>query len=129
MPKIRTLPSRVPAQGSRLATLQPGSWRSSKQSSTARGYGYKWQQARKQYLDEHPFCVTCLSRLGIRATDKAGIVVECATRGIQLPWANMVDHTIPHRGDLNLFWDRKNWAAMCTTHHSRDKQREEQSNG
>jgi hypothetical protein len=24
-----------------------------------------------------------------------------------------------------LFWRRSNWQALCATHHSRDKQREE----
>lgn len=28
-------------------------------SSTQRGYGYAWQQFRKQYLASHPLCVRC----------------------------------------------------------------------
>jgi len=28
-------------------------------SSTARGYGYAWQQRRKEYVKQHPFCVKC----------------------------------------------------------------------
>ena len=28
-------------------------------SSTARGYGYRWQQARLHYLAEHPLCAMC----------------------------------------------------------------------
>lgn len=28
-------------------------------SSTARGYGYAWQQRRKKYIEQHPFCVRC----------------------------------------------------------------------
>jgi 5-methylcytosine-specific restriction protein A len=28
-------------------------------SSTQRGYGYAWQQRRKEYIKQHPFCVRC----------------------------------------------------------------------
>lgn len=28
-------------------------------SSTQRGYGYKWQQFRKEYLRRHPYCCKC----------------------------------------------------------------------
>jgi hypothetical protein len=26
---------------------------------------------------------------------------------------------------MKLFWDSTRWQSLCTTHHSRDKQREE----
>jgi len=67
----------------------------------------------------------CLEAAGITATDKAEVIVECAQRGITVPWANVVDHRIPHRGDKTLFWDKTNWQSLCTPHHSGDKQREE----
>lgn len=69
-------------------------------NSTARGYGYRWQQRRKLYLDEHPLCVMC----------QAEGRVEAAT---------VVDHRIPHRGDESLFWDEGNWQALCKLHHDR----------
>ena len=78
-----------------------------RESSSARGYNYKWQQARAQFLREHPLCVMC----------EAAGRVEAAT---------VVDHITPHRGDQSLFWRRSNWQSLCATHHSRDKQREEQ---
>lgn len=28
-------------------------------SSTQRGYGYKWQQLRKDYIRRHPYCCKC----------------------------------------------------------------------
>lgn len=33
----------------------------------------------------------------------------------------MVDHIIPHRGDMKLFWDRSNWQPMASSpcHNSR----------
>jgi 5-methylcytosine-specific restriction protein A len=90
--------------------MQPGSWRTDKQTSTQRGYGYKWQQAREGFLRKHPLCVYCKREGKVTA-------------------ATVVDHTIPHRGDMNLFWDEKNWAALCAHHHSSDKQREESRMG
>lgn len=89
-----------------LPTMQAGSWRTSEQTSAQRGYGYKWQQARAQFLREHPLCVMC----------QAAGQVEAAT---------VVDHITPHRGDQSLFWRRSNWAPLCAHHHSSEKQREE----
>jgi HNH endonuclease. len=108
MPKLTTLKSSVPMlDARRLQTIHAGSWRTSQQTSAQRGYGYKWQQARAQFLREHPLCVMC------QAVGR----VEAAT---------VVDHVTPHRGDQSLFWRRSNWQPLCATHHSRDKQREEQ---
>ena len=64
-------------------------------NAAARGYGSKWRQAREGWLKSHPKCVDCS---------------ELATE---------VDHQIPHRGDMKLFWDRSNWRSRCKTHHSR----------
>ena len=38
----------------------------------------------------------------------------------------MVDHIIPHRGDMKLFWDRKNWQPMASSpcHTSRKQSME-----
>jgi 5-methylcytosine-specific restriction protein A len=108
MGRLQTLKPRVSTQGSRLAVMQPGSWRTDKQTSAQRGYGYKWQKAREDYLAKHPLCVYC---------EREGRVTL----------ATVVDHKVPHRGDMTLFWDRNNWQSLCATHHSRDKQREEAS--
>lgn len=82
-------------------------WRSGK-SSTQRGYGYRWQQYRKQFLRTHPLCCRC--------EDEGRVVV-----------ANVVDHIRPHRGDQALFWDPANHQALCKPHHDRAKQREERA--
>ncbi|URF02983.1 HNH endonuclease signature motif containing protein [Cupriavidus campinensis] len=119
------LGGRVPAAGSRTPTMQPGSWRTSALTSAQRGYGYRWQQARAAHLREHPFCEYCLKERRIVATTVAAVILECAARGLALPYGNVVDHRIPHRGDDALFWDRTNWQTLCTPHHSRDKQRQE----
>lgn len=70
-----------------------------RESSTARGYGYKWQQARAGFLARHPLCIKCQAR---------GLVVV----------ATDVDHIEPHKGDMALFWDRSNWQALCGPCHS-----------
>ena len=37
----------------------------------------------------------------------------------------MVDHVVPHRGDMTLFWDVANWQSLCATHHNATKKRQE----
>lgn len=71
-----------------------------RESSTQRGYGYRWQQTRAGYLAKHPLCVHC----------KREGRVEPATD---------LDHITPHKGDQTLFWDRGNWQGLCRMHHSR----------
>lgn len=73
---------------------------------TERGYSNKWLSARAAFLTEHPLCV------------------ECQRQGIFTP-ATDVDHIIPHKGDQKLFWDRKNWQALCHSCHSRKTARED----
>jgi len=77
--------------------------RSRKRKTAAqRGYGYRWQKARRAFLDEHPYC-EC---------------VEC--RKLTIPkLAEVVDHIIPHKGDPGLFWDPSNWRAMAKRCHDR----------
>jgi 5-methylcytosine-specific restriction protein A len=71
-------------------------------------YGYRWQKASKLYLSEHPLCESdgCSEQGRVRA-------------------ATVVDHRIPHRGDLDLFWDRSNWCAMAKPCHDRKTARED----
>ncbi|HEP7965069.1 HNH endonuclease [Pseudomonas aeruginosa] len=87
------------AEGRAVQTINPDSWRSGK-NSTQRGYGYRWQQARARFLAKHPLCRLC---------SDAGKVVE----------ATEVDHIIPHRGDMELFWQESNWMALCKVCHSK----------
>ena len=75
-------------------------------SASVRGYGSRWQKARKRYLEAHPLCVECLKEGRYeKATD--------------------VDHIIAHRGDSVLFWDESNWQALCHRHHSEKTRRED----
>ncbi|MFG0787934.1 HNH endonuclease signature motif containing protein [Delftia tsuruhatensis] len=107
MAKLQTLKSALPVLDTRrVQTMQAGSWRTSDQTAAQRGYGYKWQKAREQFLREHPLCVMC------QAQDR----VEAAT---------VVDHRTPHQGNQSLFWDRKNWQPLCVAHHNSDAQRKD----
>ncbi|TWU08843.1 HNH endonuclease [Symmachiella macrocystis] len=82
------------------ARAQPTKRRDYRKTAAQRGYGSKWQTARKRFLQQHPYCVGC---------DKEGRVTL----------ANVVDHITPHRGDDKLFWDHGNWQALCRTCHNR----------
>ena len=61
-----------------------------------------WREARKRYLNEHPFCVMC------------------RRRGVERR-ATVVDHIVDHKGDLVKFWDESNWQSLCATDHSGTK--------
>lgn len=90
----------------RIPTMQPGSWRTSEMTAADRGYGYRWQKARERFLMANPLCVMCEVEGRVKV-------------------AKVVDHKIPHRGDIVLFWDETNWQSLCASHHSADKQRQE----
>lgn len=67
-------------------------------TAAQRGYGHKWRRESKAWLDRHPFCADC---------DRAG----------RIRLASLVDHIVPHRGNMKLFWDRGNWQSLCKTCH------------
>jgi len=75
-------------------------------SSAARGYGYKWQKAREGFLKSHPLCKMHMD---------LGRIVP----------ATVVDHIIPHKGDMALFWQHDNWQSLCKTCHDSAKKRQE----
>jgi len=61
-------------------------------------YDRNWRNARAIFLQSYPLCKFCYEIGTIRKAD-------------------LVDHIKPHKGDYNLFWDRKNWQALCTDCH------------
>lgn len=69
-------------------------------TAASRGYGYKWQRSRLIYLQAYPLCVLCQSE---------GLIVV----------ATVVDHIQAHKGNQSLFWDVKNWQALCKRCHDR----------
>ena len=105
MSKLKQLKPRLQTISNKRVETVSDSWRSNK-SSTQRGYNYKWQQARKRFLNAHPLCVYC-------------------KRDDRITVANVVDHIVPHRGDQGLFWNVNNWQSLCESCHSSVKQREE----
>jgi 5-methylcytosine-specific restriction enzyme A len=74
-------------------------------SAARRGYGSRWRRVRDAFLARHPLCSAC---------EAAGRVVP----------ATVVDHVLPHRGDQRLFWDERNWTAMCKRCHDAKTARE-----
>jgi 5-methylcytosine-specific restriction enzyme A len=74
-------------------------------SAARRGYGSRWRRARAAYLVLNPLCVRC------QATGYIGS-------------STVVDHVVPHRGDPKLFWDERNWAALCKRCHDAKTARE-----
>ena len=69
-------------------------------SSSERGYGARWQRVRKHFLNLNPVCE------------------ECYKKGIAEP-ATTVDHIVPHKGNMELFWDQENLQSLCKLHHDR----------
>jgi len=67
-------------------------------TSSERGYNARWRKARLIYLGKHPLCV------------------ECEKEGKAEP-GTIIDHIIPHKGDMKLFWDTSNWQGLCKRHH------------
>lgn len=77
-------------------------------SAHKRGYTQAWRVESKAFLKDHPFCECD----------------ECKGEDL-LQLATCVDHIIPHRGDEVLFWERSNWQAMTSEHHSRKTAKED----
>ena len=75
-------------------------------TSTQRGYGHRWQQARRVFLAENPLCLAC----------------EKVSR---LTPATVVDHIDPHKGDASKFWNRGNWQPLCKPCHDAKTARED----
>ena len=67
---------------------------------------YRWQQQRKRFLQRNPLCE------------------RCKANG-QITPATVVHHIKAHKGDLALFWDTRNFEAICAPCHDRDAQSEE----
>ncbi len=56
---------------------------------------YRWKTFSKDFLKSHPFCYICGAK------------------------SQVVDHIVPHRGDLSLFYDVNNVQTLCASCHSR----------
>ena len=85
-------------------------YRRQRGSSNKRGYTYRWQKEREAYLIRNPLCENCLNKHGV------------------LRAAKEVDHIIPHKGDMKLFWDVNNWQGLCKSCHSKKTAKEQKNN-
>lgn len=112
MPTSARTPCRAPA----CAALATGNgycdaheglrWRESdrhRPHATARGYDNAWSKARAAFLRKHPLCQCD----------------DCAEGRKRLRLATVVDHIVPHRGDMTLFWDSSNWQTLAKRCHDR----------
>jgi len=79
-------------------------------TAAARGYGRRWRIASKAYLRAHPIAVDYFG-------EHDGKVYL----------AEVVDHIIPHRGDMKLFWDSNNWQGLTKADHDRKTATEDSS--
>ena len=66
-----------------------------------RGYTNEWARASRKYLRDHLWCVCAECKKSPRGPRRA----------------NVVDHIKPHKGDMKLFWDRRNWQALNNRCH------------
>lgn len=73
-------------------------------SGSAR-YPAEWRKVRRDFLKANPFCA----------------MPGCSAR------ATTVDHIVPWRSDRVLFWNPRNWQALCTHCHNSIKQRLERA--
>lgn len=101
MARLTTLRSRLAGTGTapRLA-IDP------RPTAHDRGYNYRWQKARKEFLANNPLCAFC-------------------ARDGEITIASVVDHIEPHRGNQDLFWSPDNWQPLCKPHHDSEKQKME----
>jgi 5-methylcytosine-specific restriction enzyme A len=67
-------------------------------TAAERGYGHKWRVASAAWIAANPSCGAC------------GLI-DIRSRMV-------VDHIKPHRGCMQLFWDRSNWETLCKTCHN-----------
>ncbi len=65
-------------------------------------YDHRWRKVARAYLDANPVCACEV----------------CVQLDRTLP-SQVVDHIVPHRGDVTLFWSQSNWQAMSKTCHDR----------
>jgi 5-methylcytosine-specific restriction enzyme A len=66
---------------------------------------HRYKAERDGFLRENPLCAKCFEH---------GACVPAA----------VLDHVKPHGGDPLLFWNQKNWQALCTRCHGRKRAEE-----
>jgi len=85
--------------------VHKASYNKLRKNKNERGYTYRWDKASIQYRKENSLCVSC---------EANSIVKE----------SEVVDHIVPHKGDMELFWNIDNWQALCKKCHDQKTARE-----
>jgi len=81
-------------------------------SQRQRGYTRRWERRAALFKRRYPLC-------GQRPGDVAPVMSRCHDEG-RVTVATLVDHVVPHRGDIDLFWDElHNWQSLCAACHAR----------
>lgn len=73
-------------------------------SARSRGYSAQWDSEAAAFKRVHPLCMGCKAIGLVKVTD-------------------VVDHVVPHRGNMAIFWDRDRWQPSCRWHHDVIKQK------
>jgi 5-methylcytosine-specific restriction protein A len=68
----------------------------------------RWAKAKATQLAKQPLCEECEKQRRVTP-------------------ATVVNHRIPHKGDLGLFWDPANHQSVCKPHHDGPIQRAERA--
>jgi 5-methylcytosine-specific restriction protein A len=66
----------------------------------------RYKKARSRFLKQNPLCAECAKPTYYNPSGRA---VE----------ATVLDHVVPHKGGVTLFWDMSNWQALCRRCHNR----------
>lgn len=94
------MPHRPPSLGLRPSAAPRIRPRERRPSSSARGYGARWQKVAALHLAQHPLCARCMT-------------VNRPTL------AELVDHIRPVNGEADpLFFDSDNHQSLCRRCHA-----------
>ncbi|TGN96115.1 HNH endonuclease [Burkholderia sp. USMB20] len=129
MGRLKTLPSKLKAAPSRVQTITGGSWRGTRTTAAARGYGADWRRLRAAHLLAHPHCVFCLRDYDMAGLSPADVILTCAERGLVEPIGTIGDHIVPHQGNDRLRLDPRNVQTLCKPHHDGEKAQAERAAG
>jgi 5-methylcytosine-specific restriction enzyme A len=98
------MPTRPPVHG---AHDRHAEYEQQRGNARQQGYTSRWDRVARAYRRANPLCVGC----------------EAIGR---VTLAQLVDHVIPHRGNVALMWEPSNLQSLCKWHHDVVKQRLEQ---
>ena len=90
------------SEAKRLKTSRLPAWRKARFFRNS----WRYRRARKAFLHANPLCV------------------ECKRRGIESQPAEELDHIVPAHVKIALFWEEKNWQALCVPCHEAKSERE-----